>query len=742
MTPGGGRWWAAAAVASLTLALAYPAGAQTQLYGFNVEGELTLGGRIYIERPPPEERSMFEQYRDLPEAPFGAFRFRFFRPDESYSLEFGGFNIWQEDQSYFLSTGRLGLWSFDFEWDQIPHTLSTDARSLYTETSAGVLSLPTPRPSLPSHNLAPFRDVRTEWDVARFSVTVTPTLDLDLKAEYTLTQKDGNRPLSMAFGSPGNNFAEFVQPIDQTIHDFRLRASYAGQGWQLQGSYALSIFQNGLDSLTAANPCFGLRAALPAGCGNDANGAPATGRLSVAPNNMAHTIALAGAVTLPMRTRVSANLSYSLRMQDDSFLPHTNNPALASDPSLALPSSNLDGIVQTVLFNLNAVSRPLPALTLTAKYRLYDLIDDSDELVFPGHVINDRSIVNEPRVNGQWGYLKQNADLDGRWRFGEPVALTVGGAWERWDRDEHREVSTTNEYFGKVALDVTPVDWFLGRLTWIPSFRRISDYNPQAHLQHSVVEEDPSDLAGQGQSPLLRKFDEADRDRQRIDLMLQFTPLDTLTISPIGGYRYDDYIDSSLGLQSVETWTAGLDIGWSPREWLSFSIGYEYESLESRQQSRSREQTGTTVFDFTDFTWTSKNVDRIQTVYAGIRTTLIPKVLDWTVDLAYSSANGQVNTSNPTTPTSGTLAQRTNATAKPFPAADDSLIRLGTAIRYAFAKRWTATVAYAFEKFDGTDFKTDGLNPFVPGNTSIWLGSDARDYTAQYVTLGLSYRFE
>ncbi|HWC03854.1 MAG TPA: MtrB/PioB family decaheme-associated outer membrane protein [Methylomirabilota bacterium] len=732
-----------ASAATLMLALAYPARAETQLYGFNVEGEFDLGGRIYIERPPPEERSIFEQYRDLPEAPFGAFRFRLFRPDESYSLDLGGYNIGQKDQAYFLSTGRLGLWNFDFEWDQIPHTLSTDARSLYTEPSVGVFSLPSPRPPLSAYNLAPFQDVRTEWDVARFSVTVTPTLDLDLKADYTLTRKNGNRPLSMAFGSPGNNFAEFIQPIDQTIHDFRLRASYAGEGWRLQGSYALSIFRNGLDSLTAANPCFGLQApAPPAGCGADATGAPASGRLSVAPNNIAHTISLAGAVILPLRTQLSANVSYSLRMQDDNFLPHTNNAALASSPSLVLPRSSLDGIVQTVLFNLNAVSRPLAPLTLTAKYRLYDLIDDSKELVFPGHVINDRSLVNEPRVNGQWGYLKQNAELDGRWRFGEPVALTAGGGWERWDRDEHREVPTSNEYFGKAALDVTPVDWFLGRLTYIPSFRRISEYNTEAHLQHSVVEEDPSSLAGQGQSVLLRKFDEGDRDRQRVDLMLQFTPIETLTISPIGGYRYDDYINSPLGLQKVETWTAGLDIGWSPSEWLSFSIGYEYEFVESRQQSRSREQTGTTIFDFADFTWTSKNVDRIQTVYAGIRATLIPKVLDWTVDLAYSSANGQVNTSNPTKPTSGTLAQQTSATAKPFPSADDSLIRLGTAIRYAFAKRWTATLAYAFEKFEGTDFRTDGLNPFVPGVTSIWLGSDARDYTAQYVTLGLSYRFD
>ena len=79
--------WRTIAVAGFTLlALANSASAQTQLFGFNLEGELDLDGRIFVERPPPEDRGMFEQYRDMPEAPFGSFRFRLFKPDESYSL--------------------------------------------------------------------------------------------------------------------------------------------------------------------------------------------------------------------------------------------------------------------------------------------------------------------------------------------------------------------------------------------------------------------------------------------------------------------------------------------------------------------------------------------------------------------------------------------------------------------------------------------------------------------------------
>ena len=46
-----------------------------------------------------------------------------------------------------------------------------------------------------------------------------------------------------------------------------------------------------------------------------------------------------------------------------------------------------------------------------------------------------------------------------------------------------------------------------------------------------------------------------------------------------------------------------------------------------------------------------------------------------------------------------------------------------------------------FEVFDQADFRTDGLNPFVPGLTSIYLGNDLKDYTAHIVSMAIGYRF-
>jgi hypothetical protein len=285
------------------------------------------------------------------------------------------------------------------------------------------------------------------------------------------------------------------------------------------------------------------------------------------------------------------------------------------------------------------------------------------------------------------------------------------------------------------------VDWLLVRAAYLPSFRRIGDYDTFAHIAHTVVEELDADARAQSQSVLLRKFDEADRNRQRIDLTLDLTPVEGLSVSPTFSYRFDDYYDSRLGLQEADSLSAGFDVGWTPLKWLWLGLGYVYDKINYDQRSRSREVAGTETLDFVDFDWISDNVDTFHTVYAGLRAALIPGVLDWLVDLSYSYGNSQIKTRNPIPPTSGNATQDANATAKPFPDLENKLFRVGTAFRYRFAKSWYTRLGYFFEMFDEQNFRTDSLNPFNPGVTSIYLGNDLKDYTAHILTMTLGYSF-
>src|SRR5262244_4172343 len=221
--------------------------------GFNLEGEVEAGGRFYIDQPPKSSRAKLEEYRDLtPGAVLFGLNLRLLRPDESLFAELGGANWGYSDQDYYLSVGRLGTWQFDFVWDQIPHVISTDGKLLATQPQRGVFVLPTPRPALPLHNSAPDIDeISVRWDKAamRFTYAVTP--NFDISAEYTRMRKEGDKPMGMAFGSPGANFYEVLQPIDQTVHDFRIKAAFADPLYQIQFSYGLSVFSNDLNRIQA-----------------------------------------------------------------------------------------------------------------------------------------------------------------------------------------------------------------------------------------------------------------------------------------------------------------------------------------------------------------------------------------------------------------------------------------------------------------------------------------------------------
>lgn len=731
-------------LALLVVSAAGIVSAQTQLGGVNVEGGIEAGGRFYLDsRPSKEERAKFEEYRDMSPGLFllGA-GLRLSRPDESIFGEFGGSKWGFSDQDYYLSVGRIGTWQFDFLWDQTPHVISTTGRLLATQPSPGIFVLPAPRPPLPAHNSAPELDeIAVRWDKAlmRFAYSVSP--NLDFAAEYTRTHKSGEKPMGMAFGSPGANFYEVLQPIDQNVHDFRIRAAFADPLFQIQLGYGLSVFTNDLNRIQADNPCFGNGAPCSAG----EAGGPATGQSSLPPSNMAHSLNLAGGVNLPLRTRINGNFAWGLNLQNAAFLPHTINPTFASNPNLVLPDQSLNGMVQTWLVYLSATSRPFDPVTFNLKYRFYDYSDYSRTITFPALVLNDNSLSANERRAGRWSYQKHNADFDARTRLFEIFALTTGGGWERWDRNEHREVPISDEYYVKAALDATPTEWLLARVTYRPSFRRISEYNTRAHAEHAV-EEDPA-TALQGQSLLLRKFDEAERNRQKVEAQLQFTLGRFFTATPSMAYHWDDYISSppadspqTLGVRAETGWTAGVDLNWTPLERVTFSGGYTFEQILQKMRSRSRPVAGGQALDFQDFDWVSDLSDTVQTAYAGVRAALIPAVLDLRIDGAFSNALGRIETGNPITPVSGTAAQNATATAKPFPAFQDTLIRVEASLIYHFLKNWSARVGYAFEKFDKNDWRTDTLNPYM-GVSSIWLGNDLRNYTAHMMGLTLAYQF-
>ena len=713
--------------AVLGLGVAGSASAQTKVMGLNAEGSVEAGGIWYLtDEPGNKERAKFEEYRDMSQGfLLEGLKLRLFTDNEGYSTELAGSKWGRHDQEFSLRTGRTGLWQFEIDWDQLRHVFATNARTLMHQTTRGNWHIPRINSLSDFNGQATSRelyDVSVQWYTGRLNFTVTPTPDMELSAKYTAIRKEGDRPFSMSFGTgSAGNFLEVLEPIEQTIHDFRLGMAIARERWQLQMGYTLSVFQNDMESVTFENPCFQFAAAGDCTAADTNANKAQFGRSSLPPNNMAHTFNLAGGVNLPLRTRMTGGVTYSVALQDEGFLPLSTTPRAGVG---VMPQSSLEGSVHTLNLSLGATSRPfrLP-LTLSARYRLYDLNDRSDQFVLPVRPLNDRAdsllAAFEPERHS---FTRHNADLDARYQIARSLAATIGTGWERWNRGPERMVQELDEVFLKAAVDATPTDWLLARLTYRPSIRR-GDHGGHAN---------PAEQFGYA-----RDFDLADRDRQRVDLTFQITPLDSLSITPAGGVRYDEFNNTPMGIQEDWTWSAGIDIGWSPVERVSFGLGYMHE-VGNRDLLAKQ----TTVSPNTFFL--SNMTDTFDTVRLNSKVALIPKRLDWIVDASYATSYGEVKTRNPTGADGGTASP---ATSKRWPAIDDGLLRIETKLRYHLTKSWAVSFLYAFEQWRHHNWQTDNWLPYNSLQRGapygdVYLGTDAKDYDNHMMGLTFAYTFK
>lgn len=727
---------------------------------FRLTGEVDLGAqKLEGNRNSPN----FRTYRVIEEG-FVANRFRLGleTKDRRWFSEFQGLDIGKDDQNYRVSLGQYGRYRLDFEWDQIPHLYAQGAHSAFVRSEGGQYGFPSAisaavqaaaaaaKPGIlrPAVNGSTVFDIKTRNDTAKGGLWWSPRPEWDLQLTYDHTRRAGTRPVGAGFGSPGGSVVELPEPIEWQTDQLAATVGYSTAVWQLQGGYRLSIFGNDIKTMTYDNPLF----ATATVAGFNSN----VGRAVLAPDNQAHNLFLAGGVNLPMATRIAGKISYGVNYQNDTFFSHTvnPNPLLAGDPRLTLLAPSLRGDVRTLLVNATASTRPLTDVNVTGAYRFYGTDNRTLTQTFPGHVVRDTgAVVGETRFSTVHDYQKQNGDLDVAWRVLRPLTLRAGFGWERWDRPDTREVGRTDEYSGKFGLSYKPFSWLDIGARYIRSWKRIDEYNTFAHLAHTLVEEEVADAARTLQSPLLRKFDEAARDRHKAEITFRLMPFESLDVGFTLAYAQDRFPFSPLGLLEDKNWSGAVDAAYTPVSWLTLRANYAREEYHSKQRSRSRPVTGVVVGDFVGFEWLSRNVDVYDTVGAGTLVRLVPNRLDLQGDYTYQRSIARVNAGNPTDvtctgPAPCTAANRTTATATSFPDDRFSLHRIGGVLRFWLLKNLTLRAGYTYERFRVSYWQTDFIQPVntVPpistSQTDVFLGvRPFRSYEAHIIGGGVTYGF-
>ena len=190
--------------------------------------------------------------------------------------------------------------------------------------------------------------------------------------------------------------------------------------------------------------------------------------------------------------------------------------------------------------------------------------------------------------------------------------------------------------------------------------------------------------------PGMRKFNQADRERQQAELFATFAFGDTLELGLSGNYSEDDYTDSEFGLTFSRVNGFNADLSWSPIETASLYTFYSVERYKNDTDGRAYTGTAraTQAFD-PRRNWTNSSRDEIDTWGYGANTRFFDGRL--TVGVDYVNAATDANVATTVGPALVTA---------PLPTARTDLTSASIFGAWAWRKDLTVRVRFAYEDYE------------------------------------------
>ena len=719
---------------------------------FRVSGEVEVGGQLVF---PRGNSPTFDEYRDLDRTDAGGWGhipvvpyIRLLGEDKARTrfLEIGGTNLSRMDAYYYMNAGQYNFWKLNFDFNRTPHTIGHTAQTIFDEFSPGKFTIPGgavgsglagPLNAASNPATAPQRaaivaavndlehgtKLGYQTDTGRFGFNWLPLPELNLGVGYSYTNRDGTYPFGTVIGSPGGPAIELAAPRKDRFHEVNAGAEYARDWYQLRFNYMFSSYQDDVRSVEWDNPCGAV-----GGCSNPSG----LGASSTPPDNFAHSFSVAGGVTLPWwRTRLSGGGSYSMWRQDETFLPYTTIAGFTGNTT-DLGNSSPDAKMNVITSNVNLTTHPFRNVTATTRYRYFELdnrtpVHTFTDVLSPGDTTPSAAVHETEPID----YRKQNASQELAWRIIPQLTAKASYEWEQWNR-KHREVSSSHEHIFRGVLDVRPLRWILTRFSYSHGVRTIGAgaYEP---------------LGGNATAlPQFRKFDQADRTRDKGDVLVQLSPLDTLTVSGSLFAQQDSYFNTTFGgVENAKGFGWSGDVAWTPTERVSVSLGYARDEYQSREQSCHVGAGPPAVCNPLDV-FTVRPRDILDTVQTGLDLVVVPRRFE--LSFGYRYAFGRSKQSVAEVP-GGAAAG--NPTA--VPETENKFHVFNVVARYFLTPHWTLKLGYQYERYEEQDFTTDGVGPALAGSSnavlaaadarSIILGSQHNPYEAHIVAFTVGYKF-
>jgi MtrB/PioB family decaheme-associated outer membrane protein len=585
----------------------------------------------------------------------------------------------------YVEGGHEGQYDVRVSYDGQPHRLYDTGATPY-QVNGTNLNLPsgwvaagsTGGMSALARSLEPINlesDRRTVALLARYFAGHNWTLF----GEFRRQEHDG---MGLASASFLTEAVQFPKPFDYVTNSFETGAAWSGRKASFRISYTGSWFEDDSDSISFANPYSPI---VPGST---------QGQLSLPPSNTLQQLNASGNLQLPWTSTLTGSASLSTLKQNAAFLPISTLPGSSS-----LAPSSLDGDVHLSHFALGLASRPLPKLSLRGN-AAYDGRNDKTNPLAITYIVTDTfpgGTAVTPRYSEDHVRLDGGADYAlARW-----LRIGVGGKLDEIHYGPGQVVTWTQNAQSWARAMITPIAPLSFSLKYGNALRKASSFDAAAL---------PPD-----ESPLIREFNYAPRDRVFSTFTGTWSVTSTLTWSLEESLAKDDYRSSPLGLQSTHEQRASGTLTWAPRDTLSLYLDAGYERLFNLQS-------GSTGLNTTP--WLSADTDRFWNLGVGGR--WVPQAR-WTLTMDYLLAPSYDNTD--------TLV---GGVQQFFPQNSTKLESTHFEVSYKWTPATEVHFRYTHEHYNSNDWALNGVGPTTIPNL---LALGVQPYRDSVNVLGLTVRY-
>lgn len=552
-----------AAMAAAVLSAYTPAYAQSEEIDplANPTSSIAVGAGYLSEDAP-----RFGQYTGMNEqGMYGLFGIDVNRLDRSTGtwVKFKGNNLGLESRDMRLTHERQGNWGYFIDYSETPRF------EPYTVNTA-VTGIGTPNLVIPSSAAAVEVPVQLKMKREALGLGFSKVLGngFDVQVRVRNEEKDGARIFSRGTSTPAWEFAP--EPLNSTTRQLDAILGYTTEKLYIAGGYYGTSYNNHNTALNFTGGHAALATFSPIG---------------LPPDSQSHQLSLDGNYIFTPTTRGTFKFAYARATQEDTFLSGVTTAAGID------PNGNLGGRVDTTQLQLGVSSRPLPKLSLVADVRYEDRDDKTPVRMYTTAGVSPTSTFNgenEPRsIRSTTGKLEASYRL--------PMAMRVTGGIDYVEKERNtsaiRVVSfrdKTEETSYRIGLQRSMSETVTGLITYIRSDRDGTDFRTNVLNCGSVTCGTSSALN------LIAPLHLADRQRDKLRLSVNWTPVEQLSVQFMTEQTRDDYnhrTPDEFGLRNGTSKNHSVDVSYAlSDEWQATLWVSDNDTVANRADRNSATQ--------------------------------------------------------------------------------------------------------------------------------------------------------